>query len=119
MRRTTPEFKSICIAHSVAFTQAELRDIFSLNLKTDGCQTRQYMALGILRRRADDLLGCDCDGDGRKGLLTPDPSNPPSPEKQADGDSSEDEALGFRMASQYDDVPVCANPLLSYPILIA
>nr|XP_018267086.1 uncharacterized protein I303_01069 [Kwoniella dejecticola CBS 10117]OBR89244.1 hypothetical protein I303_01069 [Kwoniella dejecticola CBS 10117] len=73
-----------------SFSHAELRDIFTLNLKTDGCQTH-------------DLLGCDCNT-SHKGA---DMSSEESSTIVDDEDDGEDEEAkkGFVNAAQYDPKP--------------
>ncbi|WVQ85306.1 hypothetical protein IAT38_007471 [Cryptococcus sp. DSM 104549] len=68
-----------------SFSAAELKDIFTLNVKTDGCQTH-------------DLLGCDCT---HPALLEKDGNIPEVP----DDDSEEDDQPKFVSAGKYDPTP--------------
>lgn len=90
-----------------AFSPAELRDIFTLKLTTDGCQTRELTDISILvsADMLDDLLQCACHIKG-KGLSER-PENVPSPDKDGNDSDSDDEGIkGFQNASQYDPAPV-------------
>lgn len=92
---------------SPAFSYQELRDIFTVNVHTDGCQTH-------------DLLGCDCGGHNTvvrdSSAETETREGTPAAAGQSkgrggssddsDGDSSDEELGGFTAASQYDPGPV-------------
>ncbi|WVQ62304.1 uncharacterized protein L199_000443 [Kwoniella botswanensis] len=71
-----------------SFSHAELRDIFTLNLKTDGCQTH-------------DLLGCDCTASGKIAETTSEETSTVA----EDDDDGEDEKARFVNAAQYDPRP--------------
>ncbi|KAL7423759.1 helicase [Cryptotrichosporon argae] len=71
-----------------SFTLAELKDIFSINLHTDGCGTH-------------DLLGCQCLTADYKQRVLDDGAEI----KQQDGSSDDEQRKGFLSASQYDPKP--------------
>ena len=93
-----------------AFSPAELRDIFTLKMTTDGCQTRKPSDISpcISTDVADDLLQCDCQT--KAEALSEQDSNLPSPVKSTSNDSDDDQPKGFVNASQYDPAPVRLVP---------
>ncbi|WWD09298.1 hypothetical protein V865_007421 [Kwoniella europaea PYCC6329] len=70
-----------------SFSHAELRDIFTMHLKTDGCQTH-------------DLLGCDCTVSGKIAETTSEETS-----TVAEDDDGEEEKARFVNAAQYDPKP--------------
>nr|XP_018999813.1 DNA repair and recombination protein RAD54B [Kwoniella mangroviensis CBS 8507]OCF63274.1 DNA repair and recombination protein RAD54B [Kwoniella mangroviensis CBS 8507] len=71
-----------------SFSHAELRDIFTLNLNTDGCQTH-------------DLLGCDCTVSGKIAETTSEETSTVA----EDDDDGDEEKARFVNAAQYDPKP--------------
>nr|XP_019049115.1 hypothetical protein I302_02896 [Kwoniella bestiolae CBS 10118]OCF28045.1 hypothetical protein I302_02896 [Kwoniella bestiolae CBS 10118] len=76
-----------------SFSHAELRDIFTLNLKTDGCQTH-------------DLLGCDCSTNTAQIAETTSEETSTVAEDE-EGDDEEEEKAKFVNANDYNpNLPV-------------
>ncbi|WVQ71035.1 hypothetical protein IAR50_000560 [Cryptococcus sp. DSM 104548] len=85
-----------------SFSAAELRDIFTLNLRTNGCQTH-------------DLLGCDCTlaASGEVPQIAAEPASVDSDDAEHDcsqllgseSDEDEDEGPKFVSANNYDPEP--------------
>nr|XP_019014878.1 uncharacterized protein I206_00965 [Kwoniella pini CBS 10737]OCF53659.1 hypothetical protein I206_00965 [Kwoniella pini CBS 10737] len=73
-----------------SFSHAELRDIFTLNLKTDGCQTH-------------DLLGCDCNESHKLADIGSEENSTVLGDEGDDDD--EERRKGFVNAAQYDPKP--------------
>ncbi|EIW72633.1 hypothetical protein TREMEDRAFT_36825 [Tremella mesenterica DSM 1558] len=73
-----------------SFTLAELRDIFTLNTLTDGCQTH-------------DLLGCDCADKTAPADLAAD--SLPTPDSLSDDEDELESRPKFVSAAQYDPAP--------------
>ncbi|WWC86136.1 uncharacterized protein L201_001007 [Kwoniella dendrophila CBS 6074] len=71
-----------------SFSHAELRDIFTLNIKTDGCQTH-------------DLLGCDCATTHKLAEISSEENSTIA----GDEDDEEEEKAGFVNAAAYDPKP--------------
>ncbi|WRT64040.1 uncharacterized protein IL334_000967 [Kwoniella shivajii] len=71
-----------------SFSQDELKDIFTLNLKTDGCGTH-------------DLLSCDCNNIN-KAIET---GSEETSTVAGDEDNGEEETTGFVNAADYDPKP--------------
>lgn len=83
-----------------AFTQDELRDIFTFRPLTGGCQTRRCHGLTILTL-SDDLLDCSCQG---RSIIEMSRASSITEGGNEDDDVSDDEKEGsFVMASQYDE----------------
>jgi hypothetical protein len=118
---------------ATAFTAAELKDLFTVQTRTNGCLTRKLFADGLSVRSltwslADDLLECECLQEQVRKYNLDEDSKVPSEASDDDEDlpdlrdlsakkdtdvgndsgsvSDEEEEPAFVAASQYEGKPV-------------